>query len=110
MIGWVTIIPCAFKKSRSHHKLFFGPPCIIFFLRYNVEDLLQAYRKSRSGRDGADVLANVDEMCRGLRDYFNSTLIYQLLYQAERRQYAELLSGNPGVSMSKFYGPIHLLR
>jgi hypothetical protein len=82
----------------------------ILFLRYNVEDLLQAYRKSRSGRDGADVLANVDEMCRGLRDYFNSTLIYQLLYQAERRQYAELLSGNPGVSMSKFYGPIHLLR
>ena len=39
---------------------------IFIFFRYNVEDLLQAYRKSRSGRDGMDTLANVDEICRGM--------------------------------------------
>jgi len=78
--------------------------------RYNVEDLLQAYRKSRSGRDGMDTLANVDEICRGMRDYFNSALGCQLLYKFERAQYADLLATNPGVSVSKLYGPIHLLR
>ena len=45
-----------------------------------------------------------------MKDYFNSALGCQLLYKFERAQYADLLSTNPGVSVSKLYGPIHLLR
>ncbi len=45
-----------------------------------------------------------------MRDYFNSALGCQLLYKFERAQYADLLATNPGVSVSKLYGPIHLLR
>eukprot|EP00088_Acartia_fossae_P030488 TRINITY_DN31476_c0_g1_i1.p1 TRINITY_DN31476_c0_g1~~TRINITY_DN31476_c0_g1_i1.p1 ORF type:complete len:409 (+),score=139.64 TRINITY_DN31476_c0_g1_i1:45-1271(+) len=80
--------------------------------RYNVEDLLQAYRRATQGSrtTSQDSLANVDEICRGMRDYFNSALGCQLLYKFERCQYADLLGSNPGISMSKLYGPIHLLR
>ena len=47
--------------------------------RYNVEDLLQAYRKSRSGRDGMDTLANVDEICRGLFIFYDFFFQYIML-------------------------------
>merc|ERR1719384_2614928 len=50
------------------------------------------------------------EVCRGLKDYFNSTLGSQLLYKFERVQYSDTLKENTGVPMAQLYGPVHLLR
>jgi len=76
--------------------------------RINVENLLDAYKKSIAGRSGNE--ADVEEVCRGIKDYFNTTLGCQLLYKFERVQYSDQLVNHPGKSMSTLYGPIHLLR
>jgi len=80
--------------------------------RYTVDDLINAYYESRKSVDGAseEQLLGAEEVCRGLKDYFNSTLGSQLLYKFERVQYADTLKENTGVPMAQLYGPVHLLR
>ena len=76
--------------------------------RYSLEDLISDYcdyrKEDTLGRGGRE------EVCGGLRDYFNCTLGSQLLYKFERVQYADTLKDHPGSLMSSVYGPIHLLR
>jgi len=80
--------------------------------RYTVDDLINAYYEARKGVDGEteEQLLGAEEVCRGLKDYFNSTLGSQLLYKFERVQYADTLKENTGVPMAQLYGPVHLLR
>jgi len=80
--------------------------------RYTVDDLINAYYEARKGIEGetAEELLGAEEVCRGLKDYFNSTLGSQLLYKFERVQYSDTLKENTGVPMAQLYGPVHLLR
>ena len=76
--------------------------------RYSLDDLISDYCQSREtdslGRPGRE------EVCGGLRDYFNCTLGTQLLYKFERVQYADTLREHPNTTLSSLYGPVHLLR
>ena len=76
--------------------------------RYSLDDLISDYCQSREtdslGRPGRE------EVCGGLRDYFNCTLGTQLLYKFERVQYADTLREHPSSTLSSLYGPVHLLR
>ena len=76
--------------------------------RYSLEDLISDYcdyrKEDTVGRVGRE------EVCSGLRDYFNCTLGSQLLYKFERVQYADTLKDHTGSLMSSVYGPVHLLR
>jgi len=80
--------------------------------RYTVDDLINAYYQARKEVEGEteEQLLGAEEVCRGLKDYFNSTLGSQLLYKFERVQYSDTLKENAGVSMAQLYGPVHLLR
>jgi len=80
--------------------------------RYTVDDLINAYYEARKGIEGEteEQLLGAEEVCRGLKDYFNSTLGSQLLYKFERVQYSDTLKENTGVPMAQLYGPVHLLR
>jgi len=79
--------------------------------RYTVEDLINAYYQSKRDEEGSShKLAAVQEICRGLKDYFSSTLGSQLLYKFERIQYMDILKENTNVPMYQLYGPVHLLR
>jgi len=80
--------------------------------RYTVDDLINAYYQARKEVEGVteEQLLGAEEVCRGLKDYFNSTLGSQLLYKFERVQYSDTLKDNPGVPMAQLYGPVHLLR
>lgn len=80
--------------------------------RYTVDDLINAYYEARKGVEGEteEQLLGAEEVCRGLKDYFNSTLGSQLLYKFERVQYSDTLKENTGVPMAQLYGPVHLLR
>lgn len=75
---------------------------------YSLDDLISDYCQSREadslGRPGRE------EVCGGLRDYFNCTLGTQLLYKFERVQYADTLREHPSTTLSSLYGPVHLLR
>jgi len=75
--------------------------------RYSVDDLIRDYVSYNKENTGA---REVEEVCRGLRDYFNCTLGNQLLYKFERVQYADILKASPGELLSRLYGPVHLLR
>jgi len=75
--------------------------------RYSVDDLIKDYVSYNKENTGA---GEVEEVCRGLRDYFNCTLGNQLLYKFERVQYADILKASPGELLSRLYGPVHLLR
>ena len=76
--------------------------------RYSVDDLINDYCSHMKSEEGCD--DNVNEVCRGLRDYFNCTLGSQLLYKFERVQYADTLKEHQGEVMSQLYSPVHLLR
>jgi len=80
--------------------------------RYTVDDLINAYYQARKEVEGEteEQLLGAEEVCRGLKDYFNSTLGSQLLYKFERVQYSDTLKENTGVPMAQLYGPVHLLR
>jgi len=80
--------------------------------RYTVDDLINAYYEARKGIEGEteEQLLGAEEVCRGLKDYFNSTLGSQLLYKFERVQYSDTLKENTGVPIAQLYGPVHLLR
>ena len=75
--------------------------------RYSLDDLIKDYVSYNKENTGA---REVEEVCRGLRDYFNCTLGNQLLYKFERVQYADILKASPGELLSRLYGPVHLLR
>ena len=72
---------------------FFTTPCH----RYNVEDLLNDYSRARefvtpgSATSRQFSSLGAQEVCAGLREYFNTTLGSQLLYKFERVQYADIL-------------------
>lgn len=51
---------------------------------------------------------SVEEILKGLRCYFDNALPVMLLYNNERKQYEETVSGD--VSPSSVYGAEHLLR
>ena len=76
--------------------------------RYSLEELISDYCDFR--KEDTAGKAGREEVCCGLRDYFNCTLGSQLLYKFERVQYADTLKENAGSLMSSVYGPIHLLR
>jgi len=79
--------------------------------RYTVADLINAYNQSKQGgKVKGSKLANIQETCRGMKDYFNATLGCQLLYKFERIQYADVIKANPEVPLVDLYGPVHLLR
>lgn len=67
-------------------------------LIYLVLSLVNLYR----------VTDSLEEILKGLRCYFDKALPVMLLYNNERKQYEESVSG--GVSPSTVYGAEHLLR
>jgi len=75
--------------------------------RINVADFLQSFSEEMGEKEKK---VEVEEMCKGLCSYFDSTLGTQLLYKFERIQYSDIMKEHPGVLMSKLYPPIHLLR
>ena len=75
--------------------------------RYSVDDLIGDYVTYSKKNTGTQ---EVEEVCRGLRDYFNCILGNQLLYKFERVQYADILKASPGDPPSRLYGPVHILR
>ena len=75
--------------------------------RYSVDDLIRDYISHNKENNGS---RGVEEVCRGLRDYFNCILGNQLLYKFERVQYADILKASPGELLSRLYSPVHLLR
>jgi len=80
--------------------------------RHSVDDVLEAYKKSTNEND-PDMYTN--EVCAGIKEYFDSMLGSQLLYRFERSQYSDILTKlrkekKDDVSMSSVYGPPHLLR
>lgn len=81
--------------------------------RFNVNDVVNSYYDDLDSTD-ADITTeefkSTEEVCKGLRDYFNSTLGSLLLYKFERVQYSDTLKEYPGAVMSQLYGPVHLLR
>ena len=79
--------------------------------RYPVDDFINDYFTHMKQNCTAKETIAVEEVCRGLRDYFNCTLGSQLLYKFERVQYADVLKERQqGSSMSQLYSPVHLLR
>ncbi|EFJ35331.1 hypothetical protein SELMODRAFT_405343 [Selaginella moellendorffii] len=75
----------------------------------SVEDILKLYQDHRMLKRGKIERIDV-EVSNGLRYYFDRTLKNLLLYPAERKQYATLLSLNSDVVSSTIYGAEHLLR
>uniref|UniRef100_M4EUV6 Uncharacterized protein n=1 Tax=Brassica campestris TaxID=3711 RepID=M4EUV6_BRACM len=73
----------------------------------NVDDILKKYTDSKMKKDGR-VSNSVEEILKGLRCYFDNALPVMLLYNNERKQYEENISGD--VSPSTVYGAEHLLR
>lgn len=53
--------------------------------RITVEDVFGEYLKEKGGND-----QNSNELCEGLRDFFNAMLGSQLLYRFERMQYEQV--------------------
>ena len=79
--------------------------------RYPVDDFINDYFTHMKQNCSTKETIGVEEVCRGLRDYFNCTLGSQLLYKFERVQYADVLRGRgQGSVMSQLYSPVHLLR
>ena len=66
--------------------------------------------RSSSSESSSSSLSTVQEVCSGLREYFNVLLGSQLLYKFEREQHADLIKDMPDKDMADVYGPIHLLR
>ena len=79
--------------------------------RYPVDDFINDYFTHMKQTCSSKETIRVEEVCRGLRDYFNCTLGSQLLYKFERVQYADVLRDRAeGSVMSALYSPVHLLR
>ncbi|KAI5705253.1 hypothetical protein M8J75_013352 [Diaphorina citri] len=78
----------------------------------SVDEIFESYLKHKanskqmSGAKGK----TVTEMVAGLKEYFNVMLGSQLLYQAERRQYSQVMQKYQGAPLSSLYGASHLLR
>ena len=81
-----------------------------------VDQVINDYVKSKTcgGRpkttDSTQKENAILEVTAGLKEYFDIMLGSQLLYKFEREQHADILKEHPNTSMSKIYGPIHLLR
>jgi mortality factor 4-like protein 1 len=73
----------------------------------NVDGILKKYIDSQMKKHGR-VTDSLEEILKGLRCYFDKALPVMLLYNNERKQYEESVSG--GVSPSTVYGAEHLLR
>ncbi|KAI7882510.1 MRG-domain-containing protein [Lichtheimia hyalospora FSU 10163] len=72
-----------------------------------ITDILGQYRESAKGRTSLDV-ETLDQVIEGVQLYFIKSLSASLLYHAERKQYAELSTGDK--SVCDIYGIEHLLR
>ncbi|KAL1396589.1 hypothetical protein pipiens_002647 [Culex pipiens pipiens] len=77
-----------------------------------VEEIVENYvqYKKASKVSTAVKESAVQDIAKGIIEYFNVMLGSQLLYKFERPQYAEMIQTNPGVPMAKIYGAFHLLR
>lgn len=77
-----------------------------------VKDIIDAYiqmkKSSKSTTQSKEV--NIADVTSGLISYFNVMLGSQLLYKAERPQYADILQQYPNTPMANIYGAFHLLR
>ncbi|KAJ0235696.1 Protein MRG2 [Hirschfeldia incana] len=73
----------------------------------SVDDILKKYTDSKMEKHGR-LSDSVEEILKGLRCYFDNALPVMLLYNNERKQYEETVSGD--VSPSSVYGAEHLLR
>ncbi|CAO2624408.1 Mortality factor 4-like protein 2 [Lemmus lemmus] len=90
----------------NKHKQLFQLPA-----KKTVDTLLAEYVtfvKSQWKADNREY--SVDELVYGIREYFNTMLGTQLLYQFEKPQYAEIHLAYPHIPMSQVYGAPHLLR
>lgn len=89
---------------------------VILPSRVTVDQVINDYVKSKTcgGRpkttDSTQKENAILEVTAGLKEYFDIMLGSQLLYKFEREQHADILKEHPNTSMSKIYGPIHLLR
>jgi len=84
--------------------------------RITIEQIFEEYLKDKPKKD-----QNAEELCSGLRMYFNTMIGNQLLYRFERSQYEQLLNQEsekdkekeekkPTLPMTEYYGAAHLLR
>ncbi|GFY69649.1 mortality factor 4-like protein 1 [Trichonephila inaurata madagascariensis] len=80
--------------------------------RTPVDTIIADYIKQRLSVKGGTPNKEtvIIETTNGIREYFNTMLGKRLLYNAEKSQYAELLTENPDIIPSQIYGAIHLLR
>ncbi|AAF02891.1 Unknown protein [Arabidopsis thaliana] len=72
----------------------------------NVDGILKKYIDSQMKKHGR-VTDSLEEILKGLRCYFDKALPVMLLYNNERKQYEESVSG--GVSPSTVYGAEHFM-
>uniref|UniRef100_A0A1Q3F7E2 Mortality factor 4-like protein 1 n=1 Tax=Culex tarsalis TaxID=7177 RepID=A0A1Q3F7E2_CULTA len=77
-----------------------------------VEEIVDNYvQYKKASKVSTAIKENaVQDIAKGIIEYFNVMLGSQLLYKFERPQYAEMIQTNPGVPMAKIYGAFHLLR
>ncbi|ESO04176.1 hypothetical protein HELRODRAFT_99671 [Helobdella robusta] len=76
----------------------------------NVDTILDDYLEFKINNSKNVSKDALEEVCLGLKDYFNAMLGNQLLYRLERPQYADILNKHPDTPMCKLYGVHHLLR
>ncbi|XP_065836255.1 mortality factor 4-like protein 1 [Oscarella lobularis] len=75
-----------------------------------VAKILSNYLENSKEKTAKDSSGVLQEMTKGLIEYFNTLLGTQLLYKFERPQYAELLDQNPDLPVAQMYGGEYLLR
>lgn len=79
--------------------------------KVTVVDILAKYTEHVESSDPEKSKGGqIQEVCDGIREYFNAMLGSQLLYKFERLQYAEILEAHKDKQMAELYGVEHLLR
>ena len=76
----------------------------------SVKGILEEYTTHRLENPVGLKEGVLEEVTKGISEYFNVMLGTQLLYKFERPQYSDLMKEFPGKPMSEIYGSEHLLR